>query len=113
MVGEWATRQRRAEAAIPLGSGKSPPSGNIARMMTSGRHHLSKADSICVAQIEHALPQLAQGRLLLDAFTSMIRNGEESGLAAWLDQAKTPGLAVFARGLSADLDAVAAALREP
>ena len=43
----------------------------------------------------------------------MIRNGEESGLAAWLDQAKASGLAAFARGLSADLDAVAAALREP
>ncbi|MEX1663836.1 ISL3 family transposase, partial [Thioclava sp. 15-R06ZXC-3] len=26
VVGEWATRQRRAEAAIPHGSGKSPPS---------------------------------------------------------------------------------------
>lgn len=59
------------------------------------------------------MPQLAQDRRLLDAFTSMIRNGGESGLAAWLDQAKASGLAAFARGLSADLDAVTAVLREP
>lgn len=82
-------------------------------MMTSGRHHLSKADSIFVVQIEHALPQLAQDHRLLDAFTSMVRNGEDDGLADWLDQAKASGLAAFSRGLSADLDAVAAALREP
>ena len=113
VVGEWATRQRRAEAAIPHGSGNCPPSRKIARMMSSGRHHLSKTDSIFVTQVEHALPQLAQDRRLLDAFTSMVRNGEEDGLADWLDQAKTSGLAAFSRGLSADLDAVAAALREP
>ena len=116
VVGEWATRQRRAEAAIPQGSGKCPPSRKIARMVTSGRHHLSKADSIFVAQvtqIEHALPQLAQDRRLLEAFTSMVRNGAEYGLADWLDKAKASGLAAFSRGLSADLDAVEAALREP
>jgi len=112
VVGEWATRQRRAEAAIPHGSGKCPPSRKIARMMTSGGHHLSKADSIFVAQVEHALPQLAQDRQLLDAFTSMVRNGDEDGLAAWLEQAKASGLAAFARGLSADLEAVAVVLRE-
>ena len=116
VVGEWATRQRRAEAAIAQGSGKCPPSRKIARMVTSGRHHLSKADSIFVAQvaqIEHALPQLAQDRRLLEAFTSMVRNGAEDGLADWLDKAKASGLAAFSRGLSADLDAVEAALREP
>lgn len=113
VVGEWATRQRRAEAAIPQGTGKCPPSRKIARMMTSGRHHLSKADSIFVAQVENALPQLAQDRRFLDAFTSMVRNGEEDGLADWLDQAKASGLASFSRGLSADLYAVTAALREP
>lgn len=113
VVGEWATRQRRAEAAIPHGSGKCPPSRKIARMMASGRHHLSKTDSIFVAQVEHALPQLAQDRRLLDTFTSMVRNGEEDGLTAWLDEAKASGLAAFARGLSADLNAVEAALCEP
>jgi transposase len=82
-------------------------------MMTSGRHHLSKVDSLFVAQVEHALPQLAQDRRLLDTFTSMVRNGDEDGLAAWLDQAKTSGMAAFARGLATDLEAVTAALREP
>lgn len=62
VVGEWATHQRQAEAAIPQGTSKCPPSRKIARKMTSGRHHLSKADSIFVAQVENALPQLAQDR---------------------------------------------------
>ncbi len=33
VVGEWVTRQRRAAAAIPHGSGKCPPSRKIARTM--------------------------------------------------------------------------------
>ncbi|MFG6596147.1 hypothetical protein ACGYK4_16480 [Sulfitobacter sp. 1A13368] len=81
MIGEWATRQRRAEAAILQGAGKCPPSRKIARMITSGRQHLSKADSIFADQVEHALPQLAQDRRFLEAFTSMVRNGVEDGLA--------------------------------
>jgi len=64
-------------------------------------------------QVEHTQPQLAKDRRLIDTFTSMIRNGEENGLAAWLDQAKASGLAACARGFSAVLDAVSAALGEP
>ncbi|MFJ1293595.1 transposase [Paracoccus yeei] len=113
VVGEWATRQRRTEAAIPTGSGKCPPSRQIARMMTTGRHHLSKSDSILVTQVEHALPALSQARRLLDAFTTMVRNGDAAAMAGWLEEASGSEMAAFARGLTADLDAVMAALREP
>ncbi len=34
VVGEWATRQRRAEQAVPAGTGKSPPARRIARLLT-------------------------------------------------------------------------------
>jgi len=82
-------------------------------MMTTGRHHRTKADSVLVAQIEHALPRLAQARRLLDAFTTMVRNGDAASLEGWLEEAKASEMAAFARGLAADLKAVMAALREP
>lgn len=71
-----------------------------------------EAPYLCVIG-EHTQPQLAKERRLIDTFTSMIRNGEENGLAAWLDQAKASELAAFARGLSVVLDAVTAALSKP
>lgn len=85
VVGEWATRQRRAERALPIGIEKSPPVRRIARLPTMGRDHLSKADAILVAQIEAALPALAQARLLADQFTSMVRNSSADQLDPWLE----------------------------
>ena len=113
VVGEWATRQRRAMQAMPSGPGKSPPARRIARLMTLGRDHLSKADAVLVARIEAALPALATARALTDRFTDMVRNAREEALAAWLDAAESSLIASFARGLRSDQAAVAAALREP
>ena len=81
--------------------------------MTTGRHHLTKADSVSVARLEHALPELAQARRLLDEFTTIVRDGDCTALARWLEDAQTSEMAAFARGLTADLDAVPAALRAP
>lgn len=113
VVGEWATRQRRAAQAIRSGSGKSPPARRIARLMTLGRDHLSKADAVLVARIEAAVPALAVARTLTDRFTDMVRNGRDDALAPWLDDADKSMLAAFARGLRKDQPAVAAALTEP
>ena len=82
-------------------------------MMTTGRDHLSKADSVLVAQVERAVPELARARRLLDDFTTMVRNGDDTALPRWLEDAKASEMAAFARGLTADLDPVLAALREP
>lgn len=112
-VGEWATRQRRAEQAVPTGAGKSPPARRIARLLTVGRNHLSRADAVQVARIEEALPALAVARELTDRFTDMVRNARDDALADWLDDAECSMIAPFARGLRSDYSAVAAALREP
>ena len=37
VVGEWATRQRRAESAVLSGTGRCPPARRIAELMTSAR----------------------------------------------------------------------------
>ncbi|QRD53792.1 ISL3 family transposase (plasmid) [Pseudosulfitobacter pseudonitzschiae] len=113
VVGEWATRQRRAEQSVPSGTRKSPPARRIARLLTMGRDHLTHADAIQVARIEAALPALATARELTDRFTDMVRNARENALAAWLDEAEDSMLSSFARGLRSDQAAVAAALREP
>lgn len=113
VVGEWATRQRRAEQVMPSGTGKSPPARRIARLLTMGRDHLCRADAIQVARIEAALPTLAAARALIERFTDMVRNAREDALSDWLDEADDSQLSSFARGLRRDHAAVAAALREP
>ena len=113
VVGEWATRQRRAARAIPSGPGKSPPARRIARLMTIARDHLCKADAVLVARIEAAIPALAAARALTDRFIDMVRNGRDDALVQWLDEADKSLLAAFARGLAKDQTAVAAALTEP
>ncbi len=113
VVTEWTTRRRRAEAAHPLAGAKYPPARRIARMMTTTRHHLSKADAITVARTEAALPGLAAARDLTERFAEMVRHGHAEQLPDWLTEAETSMLAPFARGLRADIEAVAAALHEP
>src|SRR5690554_3498830 len=88
VVGEWATRQRRAEQAVPTGTEKTPPARKIARLLTTGRDHLSKTDAIRVARIEAALPALTQAQILTDRFTDMVRNAREDALDAWLEEAE-------------------------
>lgn len=66
-----------------------------------------------MAQIEAALPALAQARVLAEQFTSMVRNRSADQLGAWLAMAEGSLLSAFARGLHKDQAAVSAALREP
>ena len=113
VVGEWAARQRRAEQTVSSGTGKPPPARRIARLLTVGRNHLSKADAIQVARIETASPALATARELTERFTDMVRNARENALDTWLDEAEESLLGAFAPGLRRDQAAVAAALREP
>lgn len=98
---------------MPIGIGKSPPARRIARLLTLGRDHLSKADAVLVAQIEAALPALAQARALTDQFSRMVRNSISDQLEPWLETAEASMIAAFARGLRKDQAAVAAALNVP
>jgi transposase len=109
VVGEWATRQRRAERALPIGIGTSPSARRIARLLTTARDHLTKADAVPVAQTEAVMPDLAKARLLADQFTCMVRNSSADHLASWLAKAEGSLLSAFARGLRKDQAAVSAA----
>ena len=113
VVGEWATRRRRNEQA-PDGAPRKVPSARLlARLMTTGRDSLTKAQAMTVATIEAAVPALDEARSLLSRFQAMIRNRRRPDLEAWIEGAAGRLLASFANGLRKDEAAVAAALAEP
>ena len=113
VVTEWATRRRRAETAQVSGPRKCPSARKIATMLNQKRAHLTREDAVSVAIIEAAVPVLAAARHLFERFQAMIRQRNASGLIAWLDDASSGPMASFARGLSDDQHAVAAALSLP
>ena len=114
VIGEWATRQRRAEASAYSAPARCPSARRIARMMTTARDRLSRSDAVSVARIEAAVPDLAAvASVLAGRFVNMVRNGEHDSLEEWLSEAEGSLLASLARGLNADRHAVLAALREP
>ena len=52
VVTEWATRRRRAEQVTGQHLQKAPSARTIVRMLTIGRDHLTKAETVTVAMIE-------------------------------------------------------------
>lgn len=113
VVSEWATRRRRADRASDQQLQKVPPARKIARMMTTARDHLSKADTIVIAAIEAGAPMLVKARDLIDRFHGMIRKKTEADLAPWIADAEIGLLASFASGIRRDHAAVRAAIAEP
>ena len=112
VVGEWATRRRRADGS-PGPLGKTPSARTVARFMTTARDHLTKADTVIVAAIENRVPLLVEARSVLDGFQAMIRSRATDDLDAWLEKAEASLMASFARGISKDLAAVRAAIASP
>jgi transposase len=78
VIGEWAARRRRAEKASSADLTKTPSARTAARLMTTARDQLSKAESIIVAAIEARAPTLVEARLLIDRFQEMIRRGSSA-----------------------------------
>jgi transposase len=110
VIGEWATRRRRAEQANDQNLRRVPSARTIAQLMTSRRDRLSKAETITVAAIEDGVPHLVEARTLIAEFHAMLRDKDISKLAAWLPRACASLLASFARGVLNDQAAVSAAI---
>jgi transposase len=113
VVSEWATRRRRAERASDQQLQKVPSARTIARLMTTARDHLSKADTITIAAIEAGVPSLVEARNLIDRFHSMIRKAVAADLDPWIIDASASLLASLATGITKDKAAVRAAIAEP
>ena len=113
VVSEWATRRRRSEKASDQQLQKVPSARTIARLMTSARDHMSKADTVTIAAIEAGVPTLVAARTLTDRFHTMIRNRKEADLVPWIAAASDSLLGSFASGVTKDIAAVHAALVQP
>ena len=109
VVSEWTGRRRRADKSQST-LGRAPAARTIARMLTTGRDHLTKAETITVAAIENDVALVAQARDAIVAFQDMIRRKSTSELDAWLDGAKDGLVAAFASGITKDKAAVTAAI---
>lgn len=111
VVAEWATRRRRAETAGDRLQ-RVPAARTVARLMTTARDHLCKADTVMVAVIETEVPTLVEARSLIDRFHVMIRK-KSLDLDGWLADASPSLVASFANGIRKDQQAVEAAITLP
>lgn len=89
VVGEWAARRRRSERVCDQQLQKVPSARTIARLMTTARNQLSKADAITIAAIEAGVPALIEARNLIDRFQTMIRRKAKTELDQWIVEART------------------------
>jgi transposase len=113
VVGEWATRRRRAERADADNLQRIPSARTIARLMTTGRDTASKADSVTIAAIEAGVPRLVEAREIIAKFHSMIRQKAAAELTSWIAQARQRLVASFGNGVEKDEAAVRAAIVLP
>ena len=113
VVGEWATRRRRAEKADAENLQRIPSARTIAHFMTIGRDTLSKTETVTVAAIEAGVPALVEAREIIAEFHMMIRRKAAAGLATWIERARGSLVASFASGVTKDEAAVRAAITLP
>ncbi len=113
VVGEWATRRRRAERADTENLQRVPSARTIARLVTIGRDTPSKAETVTIAAIEAGVPALVEAREVITAFHAMIRRKATSELNPWIERARASIVASFANGVIKDEAAVRAAIALP
>ena len=110
IVGEWATRRRRAEKADAENLQRIPSARTIARLMTIGRDRLAKAEAVTIAAVEAGVPALVEARAIIAEFHTMIRTKAAAELTAWMERARASLVASFAAGVAKDEPAVRAAI---
>ncbi len=113
VVGEWATRRRRAEEAEIERLQRVPSARTLARWLTTGRDRLTKAETLMVSAVENGVPTLVEAREAIGAFQMMVRAMAPDRLEGWLARAGAGLVASFARGVGQDRAAVQAAMTLP
>lgn len=111
-MAEWAGRRRRADKA-ESSLGYAPAARTIARLLTTERDHLTKAETVTVAAIESGVTSLAAARDVIGDFQDMVRRKAITEFEPWLDRARSSLVAAFATGLAKDKSTVAAAIASP
>ena len=89
VVSEWSARRRRSEKMDASAISRAPSARTIARLMTTGRDQLSKAETVTVAAIESGVEPLVKAREIVTDFQAMIRRKAPAELDPWIERAKT------------------------
>lgn len=110
VVTEWATRRRQAERVDAESLHRIPSARAIARLMTTGRDTLSRAETVTVAAVGAGVPALIDARKLIERFHTMIRRKSEADLLPWIEDGGASLVASFANGVARDIAAVRAAI---
>lgn len=110
VVSEWGTRRRRAEKADASSLSRVPSARTIARLMTTGRDNLTKAETVTIAAIENGVPALVEARAIVAGFHAMIRSSRAEPLVSWIERASQSLVASLANGVRRDEVAVRAAI---
>ncbi len=113
VVGEWATRRRRAERAEIDRLQRTPSARRLARLLTADRNRLTKAEALTVAMVEAGVPALVEARAVVERFQAMVRAMTPDKLDPWIARAGASLVASFARGVAKDEAAVRAAITLP
>ena len=90
-----------------------PSSRTVARLMTTARDNLSKAESVMIAAIEGGVPSVVEAREIIADFHAMVRKKAIMDLPSWLDRACQSLVASFGNGVRKDEAAVRAAIVSP
>ncbi len=110
VVTEWASRRRQAERVDTESLHRVPSARTIARLMTTGRDTLSRAETVTVAAVEAGVPRLVEARTVVEGFHEMIRRKTEADLVPWIERGRGSLVASFANGIARDVAAVQAAI---
>lgn len=110
VISEWATRRRRAEKADASSLARVPSARTIARLMTTGRDNLTKAETVTIAAIEDGVPALVEACEIIADFHAMIRMKRAEPLSSWIDRASQSLVASLANGVRRDEAPVRAAI---
>lgn len=113
VISQWAQRRRLAEKANRIGLARTPSARVIARLMTTARNDLAKAEAILVAATEGNVPELVVARSVIGDIQSMIRLKNARKLDDRLAAAKDSLMGSFAGSLARGLAAVRNAIISP
>ena len=113
VVSEWSGRRRRAERTDLAALTRAPSVRTIARLLTTSRERLSRADTLVVAAVENGVAVLTEARAIIGEFQRIIRRQAPTELEGWIENAKGSLVATFVNGIEKDKAAVKAAVSSP
>ena len=113
VVSEWSGRRRRAERTGLAALTRAPSARTIARLLTTSRERLSRADPLVVAAVENGVAVLTEARAIIGEFQRIIRRQAPTELEGWIENAKGSLVATFVNGIEKDKAAVKAAVSSP